>query len=45
MTYYYANQVELDAQMAVSLRESMALAVAGSDAALRQRLSGLKHSL
>jgi uncharacterized protein (DUF433 family) len=45
MTYYYENQVELEAQMAVSLRESMALAVAGSDSELRQRLSGLKHSL
>lgn len=39
MTFYYENQPELDAQMAVSLQESMALAAELSDPAFRRRLA------
>lgn len=44
LTYYYENQAALDAQMARTQQESMALAMELSDPAFQQRLSDLKRA-
>ena len=44
LTYYYENQSALDAQMARTQQESMALAMEVSDPAFQQRLSDLKRA-
>ncbi len=41
LTYYYENQLELDAQMAGELRESLDLAERLADPAWQQRLAQL----
>ena len=42
LTYYYENKPELDAQIALRQKESMALAIQASDTAFQKRLSDLK---
>ncbi len=45
LTYYYENQVHLDAQIRQGLDESSKLAFQASDADLRRKLSDLKRPL
>jgi uncharacterized protein (DUF433 family) len=45
LTYYYGNQSTLDAQIRQGLEEADKLAVEGSDASFRRKLSDLKRSL
>lgn len=45
LTYYYENQSVLDAQIALTQKESMRLAFEASDPAFQKRLSDFKKAL